>query len=276
MTARATVAIVIPVRNGMPYLEQALDSALAADGVDEVLVRENGSTDGTAEWLSERARRGDFRLLVADPPGSAAENWTAVAEATSADYVKLLCADDYLLPGGLERQIAAAREAPDAVLIASRRRVVDEADRTVIRSHGISGVGGRRDGKAVGRKAALGGRNPFGEPSAVLFRRDALAASLPFDDSHPYVIDLDMYVRVLSRGAFVGLRTTDAAFRVSTTSWSAAIGSDQARQFEAWVSHLVATGRLVAGRATIAVARVRIRAVFTARRIVTRLAALRG
>jgi glycosyltransferase involved in cell wall biosynthesis len=276
MTAKPTVAVVIPVRNGMPYIEEALESVLAATGVDEVVVRENGSTDGTAEWLRERAERGDFRLLVADHPGSAAENWTAVVEAATTDYVKLLCADDYLLPGGIERQIAAATATPDAVLIASRRRVVDESDRTVVASHGIGGVAGHHDGADVARRAALGGRNPFGEPSAVLFRRDALVASLPFDDTHPYVIDLDMYVRVLARGAFVGLRTVDAAFRVSTTSWSAAIGSNQARQFDDWVAHLVATGRLVAAPATLAIARVRIRAVFFARRIVTRLAALRA
>jgi len=275
VTARPTVAIVIPVRNGMPYLEEALESALAAEGIDEVVVRENGSTDGTAEWLTERAQRGDFTLLVAETPGSAAENWTTVASAVSTDYVKLLCADDYLLPGGIERQVAAAVETPDAVLIASKRRVIDESGRTVVGSHGIGGVAGPHDGAAVARKAVLGGRNPFGEPSAVLFRRDALAASLPFDGSHPYVIDLDMYVRVLSRGRFVGLSTTDAAFRVSTTSWSAAIGSDQARQFDAWVTDLVATRRLVAGRVALGIARVRIRAVFAARRVVTRLAALR-
>jgi glycosyltransferase involved in cell wall biosynthesis len=273
---KPTVAIVIPVRNGLPYIEQALDSALAADGIHEVVVRENGSTDGTAEWLQERARRGDFRLLVADSPGSAAENWTEVVRSATADYVKLLCADDYLMPGGIERQVAAAIQAPDAVLVASRRRVVDESDRTVVSAHGIAGFAGHHDGTTVASRAALGGRNPFGEPSAVLFRRDALVASLPFDDSHPYVIDLDMYVRVLSRGAFVGLRTVDAAFRVSTTSWSAAIGSNQARQFDDWVAHLVTSGRLVASPAKLAVSRVRIRAVFLARRIVTRLAALRS
>ena len=45
-------SIVIPVYNGMPFLPEAVASALAQDYRDlEVVVVENGSTDGTAEWL---------------------------------------------------------------------------------------------------------------------------------------------------------------------------------------------------------------------------------
>ena len=47
------LSIVVPVRNGMPYLPDAIGSALA-DLPDEaeLIVRDNGSTDGTAEWLA--------------------------------------------------------------------------------------------------------------------------------------------------------------------------------------------------------------------------------
>ena len=58
VTGRPLVSIVIPVYNGMPYLPDAVGSALAQDYEPiEVVVVENGSTDGSAEWLRACAVR---------------------------------------------------------------------------------------------------------------------------------------------------------------------------------------------------------------------------
>jgi hypothetical protein len=50
----AGISVVIPSRNGRDLLEQMLPALLAdlAGRPSEVLVADNGSTDGTAEWLS--------------------------------------------------------------------------------------------------------------------------------------------------------------------------------------------------------------------------------
>ena len=109
----------------MPYLPRAIDSALAGlSDDDELIVVENGSTDGTSEWLETVDDR--VRVLRANQPRGAAENWTAACEASSGEWVKLLCADDLVLHGGLERQLAAAESHPGVVLVGSRRRVIDE------------------------------------------------------------------------------------------------------------------------------------------------------
>jgi hypothetical protein len=213
-----------------------------------------------------------FTLLIADKPASAAENWTAACEAARGEYIKLLCADDYLLDGGLGRQIEAAAAHPDAVLISSRRRIVNHDGATVFRRRGLRGIVGRVAGTKAARKAALSGTNPFGEPSTVLFRADALRKSLPWGADFPYVTDLQMYVRVLQLGSFVGLRSTDAAFRLSNTSWSREIGNKQLTQYRQWIRSLVADGTLRRGPVTLVLSESRYFVIFIARRVASFLA----
>lgn len=265
------VSIVIPVRNGLPFIKQALDSALADNGVDlEVIVGENFSTDGTAEWLSTITDP-RVRIVQAKDSLTAAQNWTTVCREARGTWLKVLCADDFLPEGGLRRQVEAAEAHPRAVMIASRRRVVTESGKVVLRGHGLSGFVGAATGGEVAQRAIVSGANPFGEPSSVLFRRDALEASLPFSDDHPYLTDLAMYVRVLPRGDFVGLSTVDGAFRLSTTSWSASIGNNQLSEYRDWVTSLERDGTIRLSRATRWIVNVRLRARFIARRVVTTL-----
>ena len=265
-----SLSVVVPVRNGMPYLPAAIASALAdlpPDG--EVIIRDNMSTDGTANWL-KTVTDPRVRVITSDTSLSAGENWTAVCREATGEFVKLLCADDFVTPGGIIRQLEAARSA-GAVMVGSRRRVVDGDDRVVMKSHGLQGLLGRRDGGQALAASVSSGTNAFGEPAAVLWRRDALQASLPFTREFPYLTDLDLYARVLSRGEFVGLSTVDAGFRISATSWSTEVGNAQLREFRSWVTARLADGTLVLSAFQRAQARVMIPAKFAARRIVNEL-----
>ena len=103
-----SVSVAIPVRNGMPYLPQAVESVLAdlpPDG--ELVIRNNQSTDGTGEWLATLT---DPRIRVLEAEGDDAQwtNFTEVCQAARGEWIKFLCADDYLLPGGLTRLLTAA------------------------------------------------------------------------------------------------------------------------------------------------------------------------
>lgn len=104
--AAAQVAVVIAVRDGMPFILEAVRSALDQGGaLRAVVVVDDGSTDATRDALRGL---GDARLTVLENPGrgvSSARN--AGARATDAPWLTFLDADDRLTPGSLATLLAA-------------------------------------------------------------------------------------------------------------------------------------------------------------------------
>jgi glycosyltransferase involved in cell wall biosynthesis len=272
----ATVSVVIPVHNGMPHLPQTLGSVLTQTRTpDEIVLVENGSTDGTSEWLREHAPAG-VRVVVQPTMVSAAANFTSAVRLATGALVKLLCADDILEPEAIEIQSRALERHPRAVLAASQRRIVDNWGRTVVRNAGLKGLHGEVDGRDVIRACAIRGQNLLGEPCCVMFRRAAIEPHLPWDDSLPYAIDLDMYARVLADGPAVAIRRTLAQFRLSTGSWSAQLSSVQRLQFEQWRDRAVATGLVELSHAELLQSRARARFRHGLRQSAYRVTALRA
>jgi glycosyltransferase involved in cell wall biosynthesis len=259
----------------MKFIEQALRSALAYPSITlEVVVAENFSTDGTDAWL-ETITDPRVRVIPAEKPLSAAENWARACREARGTWLKIVPADDFLTEGGLDRQLHAAESSPKVVMVASRRRIVSDGGATVFRSHGLRGFLGKADGREVARRAILSGANPFGETSSVLFRRSSLIASLPFTEEHPYLTDLDMYVKVLSHGEFVGLATVDAAFRLNAASWSASIGDMQLAQHQAWLRQVQKSEFYSWSQPSAILVGLRLRARFIARKVVTKTVSFR-
>lgn len=241
---RAKVSVVIPVHNGIQHLPETLASVLSQTRVpDEIIVVENGSTDGTLEWLGECSATA-VQVIVQPTMVSAAANWTSAVRFATGHFVKLVCADDVLEPAAIEKQARALELHPAAVLVASRRTIVDNWGAPVVRGRGLGRLRGEVDGRDVIRACALRGQNLLGEPCCVMFRRAALDRHLPWDDSLPYAIDLDMYSRVLADGTAVAIPESLAQFRMSTGSWSAQLSDVQRQQFDRWRDRVVRTGLL--------------------------------
>ena len=73
---------------------------------------------------------------------------------------------------------------------------------------------------------------------AVLFRRDEMRAALPWDDEHPFLLDMFFYAKVLQHHDLVVRKESIGAFRISTSSWSTRLASKQKGQFIAWQEHV--------------------------------------
>lgn len=251
-----TVGVVIPVHNGLPYLPETLKTILTQTRPpDEVVIVENGSTDGTAQWL-DGLDDPRVRVIVQDQLVSPATNWTTAVNAASTDLVKLVCADDLLLPTALEVQAAALAADHDLVMVASYRKIVDGTGRVLARRRGLGRLRGKLSGEAVLKSCALRGVNAFGEAAAVMFRRDELQAAMPWDDSLPYVIDLDLYGRVVHGRQVLMLPEVVAAFRVSAGAWTRNLSSLQRLHFNGWVDRERSRGHLHLGRIELVRARI--------------------
>ena len=128
-----------------------------------------------------------------------------------------MCADDLLHPRCLELQVAPMEADPGLALVASRRHMIDEHSRIIVPRRGLGGLVGVHSGVEVARRVVRNGANPIGEPGNVLFRRDDFAAAGGWRSDLPPVMDLDLWMRLLQYGEFLGLPETLAAFRIGAT-----------------------------------------------------------
>jgi glycosyltransferase involved in cell wall biosynthesis len=227
-----TVSVLIPSYNGASYIASAIDSVLQQDGVDlEIIVVDDNSTDGTVS-IVERYDDPRVRLFQNAANLGPESNWNRALELAEGAYIKLLPQDDLLLPGCLAAQVAAlAADTEETIAIVfGSREIIDKSGRVITR-RGFNGATGRIAAPNVVRACVRKGTNVIGEPGAVLFRRSLAKRIGRFNSAQPYVIDLDYWVRLLAHGDAWYIERPVSAFRVSSSSWSVAIGACQSRQF---------------------------------------------
>ncbi len=111
-------SVVIVTYNGLPWVEQALESVAGA----ETVVVDNGSTDGTVAFV--RGRFPDAKVLEQENRGLAA-GWNAGIAATSSRYVLLLNSDAWLDAGALDALVTFADAHPDVAVVGPRLRNPD-------------------------------------------------------------------------------------------------------------------------------------------------------
>jgi glycosyltransferase involved in cell wall biosynthesis len=99
------IDVIIPCYNYARFLDQCVNSVLGQAGVDvRVLVIDDASPDNTPEIAAALAREDPRVAVVRHATNKGHINtYNEGIEWASADYLLLLSADDYLLPGALSR-----------------------------------------------------------------------------------------------------------------------------------------------------------------------------
>ena len=123
LPARPRVTIVVIFLNGVDYLAEAVDGALAQTFQDfEIILVDDGSSDGSAELAQAFARRRPEKVRYLDHPGhvnrGASASRNAGARAGSGDLIAFLDADDVWEPHKLAEQVGLFDAHPDADLVA--------------------------------------------------------------------------------------------------------------------------------------------------------------
>lgn len=134
LAATPLVSLGLPVYNGANYLREALDSILAQTYRNwEVVLSDNGSTDGTADICAEYAARdGRIRYYRHAVNMGASRNFNFTFALARGPLFRWTAHDDVAAPDLLERCVAGLLAHPGAVLCHPRTRVIGPAGEAIL------------------------------------------------------------------------------------------------------------------------------------------------
>ena len=174
------VSLLVPTWNYRSFLGQCLDSVMAQTYPNlQVVVVDDCSNDGSLEIAQHAAQR-DARISVTRNPDNlgAFGNSLRCLELASGDAVMFVGADDVLRPDAVDLLVAALGRSPATVLSFGSFEQIDP----------MGAVASRQPpqwlwqpatpvwtGQGVGDEMLRRCRNLIGSPTAVMFRKDALA-----------------------------------------------------------------------------------------------------
>jgi glycosyltransferase involved in cell wall biosynthesis len=178
----------MPVHNAAPYLDESVESILTQTFTDfELVVVDDGSTDGSTGLLRDWTKRDDRVRLIENPVRlGIARNSDRVVREARALVCARMDADDVSCPTRLELEWQALEARPDASLVGTLWEGIDAAGR-VVRP---------RDRWRLTRRSSFA---PFPHGS-IMFRRAAYEAVGGYRTACDYWEDLDLYLRLAARG----------------------------------------------------------------------------
>lgn len=181
------VSAVIPTFNRRALVREAVASACAQHGVVcEVIVVDDGSSDGTATALQRELGTG-IRVLRTANRGVAAARNLGVA-ASSGELVAFLDSDDRWLPGKLATQVAFFAAHAEAEICQTEEVWIRHGMR-------VNPCGHHRKPSGDIFEPSL--RLCLVSPSAVMLRRSLFERVGGFDETLPACEDYDLWLRIL-------------------------------------------------------------------------------
>lgn len=173
-------------------MQRAVDSALAqTHPVEEIIVVDDGSTDGTGEAL--QARYGERIRYLWQPNAGVSAARNAGMALASGRYFALLDSDDLWRPDKTARQVEWLDAHPDFGMVLCDVVRVDSEGRPTDVFHRREVL--REDGWALSSLLL----NPSLVPASTLFRREVYETCGGFDPSLRTAEDLDFHLRVAKR-----------------------------------------------------------------------------
>lgn len=207
-------SIVITTYNRLPLLHRAIESALAQSLPCEVVVADDCSSDGTAEYVQSLGDRVVYYRNCVNLGHSATMN--AGVGVAKGDWIKPVDDDDYLAPNCIEEISKAIALHPEAVLCSTQAAQVDAEGKEICRTRQVF------KGKACYipqediHYGMLLEQVPFGTPIQVAFHRDAFERSGGWNPSLTSCDDIDSWIKIAQFGDAIFINQL-LAYR---TNWS--------------------------------------------------------
>jgi glycosyltransferase involved in cell wall biosynthesis len=207
------VSVIVPIYNQAPFIRETVDSVLGQGYPNlELVLSDDGSTDGTTEILHEYAEHHpeSVKVVASDHNTGIAGAFNRALDAHTGEYIAWLGGDDVMLPGKLSRQTSALRVRPDAIGCCHDAEVFDSASG---QSYGrFTEVYNGRRGVREGGVELLLDPGYMMLPSTMMVRSSAVR-DLRFDKrirvSNDWLFDIELF----QRGRIVGLDDVLARYR---------------------------------------------------------------
>lgn len=204
-----SISVVLAVWNGERYLAEAIESVLKQDaGGMEVIVVDDGSTDGTPGILSKLESDARIRVLRQSNQGLVAA-LNAGIQLSRGEYIARIDADDVCMPGRLSAQRSFLERHPEVLAVGGAIELIDEYGRPK----------GRRN-YPVGQVAATRGMLKgctLAHP-AVMMRRKAVLEAGGYRACFKHAEDYDLWLRLIERGRVDNLDDIVIKYRVHADS----------------------------------------------------------
>jgi glycosyltransferase involved in cell wall biosynthesis len=180
------VSVVIPTYNRCSMLLEAVDSVLAQTSeAFELIVIDDGSTDGTAEHLTRLGKPIQIERIEHSGPAAARNRG---AELACAPLIAFLDSDDLWAPTKLERQLAFMRANPGCAISQTNE---------IWMRNGCRVNPGLRHRKRAGDIFIDSLRTCLISMSATMMRADLFRSLTGFDEIMSAAEDYDLWLRIL-------------------------------------------------------------------------------
>jgi glycosyltransferase involved in cell wall biosynthesis len=192
------VSISIPAYNNEATIGRTIESVLAQTYTNiELNIIDDNSGDRTLEVISgfDDPR---IRIFHNEQNLGMTGNWNRCLAVATGEFVKLICADDLLMPEAVEKEVGAMIQNPSVNLVESDTCLVDiygTKTGEFHRYHKKGIVNGKRLAKI-----SLLVNNFFGAPVNNMIRKTALDDVGGFDSGFTYILDFEMWMRLACTG----------------------------------------------------------------------------
>lgn len=225
MAEQPKVSVTIPSYNHARFLPATIESVLAQTYPQlELIIVDDGSTDGSLQIAAEYAARYPQRIKVFTHPGHANRGISATVnlcfEKTTGVYWMGLPSDDQLHPLKVAEQVAFLEAHPRIGWVYGHAYYIDEQDRPRP-EFGLFGEDITRTPDPVERLIEA---NAIPGMTALM-RRAAVAEIAPHDETLVYS-DWDFWVRLGARHAFAFLPRARVRYRIH--SYNTSVGRERA------------------------------------------------
>ena len=192
---RPLVSCALPVFNAEAYLREAMESVLAQKGCDfELIVVNDGSTDGSAAIIADLASRDDRIRVIEQENSGIVSALNKALDAARGTYLARMDADDVCYPDRFQLQSNYLESHPHVAVVGGSAVTIDADGQE--KQEGVSA-------RTYRQKASLDKFPPKVAVSLhplIMTRTDLLRQIGGYSADYPHAEDYDIFIRLGEHG----------------------------------------------------------------------------